>query len=437
MTGTHGDDHMSATARQMTGRGNRAGTRSFWCIMAIMATTPRQGARKVAGDTELREIAAAGAGFIIDPFNRWWHFAGCQRVAAMTTGQPKWYAATAADREAFLEQRLARLATAQPVLPCRACGADAAPPRLVFRPASRAVGPQPPEPCTRRSDGGFEVWADQYVRNDSVAGSAAGLLRRLIAREVRALPASAGLVLHAGYGGQRRPGADVENLLFNNIDQTLALFRRPGALGAGFEDLGLAIPPAPDGTTRQCYYRYGLAQPGAAFAAVRPGQLVCRVPEAVIPDGPARLAARIWLAVRRARPLPPPGVPAGHGSFLLRITVHQLSPAGCIKAIVDGATAAMQSDDPARVAGSITRLSRLLDADPRELLALVTTADAPLGTRSRSSPASRHSLFTLDGPAQVRVTPDDDRCIAAEVISGGMDGPARLSVEVYSAAIQP
>jgi hypothetical protein len=413
--------------------------------MAVMATMPRLGGaraggvRKVASDSELREIAAAGAGFIIDSFNRRWHAAACPRVAAMTTGQPKWHAATAADREAFLERRLARHATAHPVLPCPACGGNAAapqaPPGMLSGSASTA-GPRLRAPCTCRSDGGFEVWANQYVRNDSAAGSTAGLVRRLIAREVRALPAPAGLVLHAGYGGQRRPGTDVENLLFNNIDQTLALFSRPGALGVRFEDIGHAVPPAPDGTTWQCYYRYHLTQPDAAFAAVQPGRLICRVPQTVIPDGPARLAARIWLAVRRARPLSPADVPAEPGSFLLRITVHQLGPAKCVKAIVDGATAALQRDDPDRVAGAMTRLSRLLGADPRELLALATT-DAPLGTRSRSSPASRQGLFTLDSPAQVRVTPDDDRCIAAEVISAGIDGPARLGVEVYSAAGRP
>lgn len=412
--------------------------------MAAMATSPQlggttqaQGARKVASDSELREIAAAGAGFIIDPFNRRWHVAACPRVAVMTAREPKWHAGTAAAREAFLEQRLARHATAQPVLPCPACGENAsglqAPPDMSSRLASGTAGPQPRDPCVRRSDSGFEVWADEYVRNESAATSAAGLLRRLIAAEVRSLPAPADRVLHAGYGGWRRPGTDVENLLFNNMDQSLSLFGRPGGLGIRFEDLGVTAPPAPGDMTRQSYYYYRLVQSGAPFTAVQPGRLICAVPQAVVPDGPGRLAARIWLAVRRARPLPETGVPSEHGSFLLRITVRQLTPAANIKAIVDGSTAAMQRDDPGRITDAITRLSRLLEADPRELLALATTADAPLGTRSRSRPASRQSLFTLDGDAQVRVTPDDDRCIAAEVTAEGNDGPARLSVQVYSA----
>jgi hypothetical protein len=34
-------------------------------------------APKIASDDHLRAIAAARAGFIIDPFNRRWHLAAC------------------------------------------------------------------------------------------------------------------------------------------------------------------------------------------------------------------------------------------------------------------------------------------------------------------------------------------------------------------------
>jgi hypothetical protein len=72
-------------------------------MMAAMTSLPRpgtsarpEGTRKIASDSELQEIAAAGAGFVIDPFNRRWHAAACPRVAVMTAGQPKWHARTAA-----------------------------------------------------------------------------------------------------------------------------------------------------------------------------------------------------------------------------------------------------------------------------------------------------------------------------------------------------
>lgn len=224
----------------------------------------------------------------------------------------------------------------------------------------------------------------------------------------------------------------MENLLFNNVDQTLALFRGPSSAGIRFEDLGPAVPPAPDGTPRPSYYSYRLASRGAGFAAVQPGPLICRIPETPVPGGPARLAARIWLAACRAR-LQPAGVPAGYGSFLLEVTVHQLDVAESVKAIIDGVTAAMQRDDPGRLTEAAIRLSALLGADPGELIALAAAPGAPLGTRSRPGPASRQSLFTLDGTAQVRVTPDDDRCIAAKVMTAGNHGPVRLSADVYAA----
>jgi hypothetical protein len=63
-------------------------------------------ARKIASDSELRQIAAAGAGFIVDPFNRRWHVATCPRILDMTVRQPKWFAVTVPALEAFMRQRL-------------------------------------------------------------------------------------------------------------------------------------------------------------------------------------------------------------------------------------------------------------------------------------------------------------------------------------------
>ncbi|MGA8360938.1 MAG: hypothetical protein WB793_04845, partial [Candidatus Dormiibacterota bacterium] len=92
----------------------------------VNAAASVDGARKIASDGELREIAAAGAGFIIDPSNRRWHTATCPPITAMSAGQPKWYAETSAALESFLEERIARHATAQPVRDCTTCGENAA-----------------------------------------------------------------------------------------------------------------------------------------------------------------------------------------------------------------------------------------------------------------------------------------------------------------------
>lgn len=70
-------------------------------------TPSMETARRVTSDGELRAIAAAGGGFVVDPFNRQWHAAACPRILDMTAGQPKWFAATPSALEAYLQQRTA------------------------------------------------------------------------------------------------------------------------------------------------------------------------------------------------------------------------------------------------------------------------------------------------------------------------------------------
>jgi hypothetical protein len=390
-------------------------------------------ARRIISDSELRAIVAAGTGFVVDPFNRRWHVVACPRILNMTVSQPKWFAPTNAALTSYLQRRKDLYAAAQPILACKNCGGSAEAPQA----RSAAFDQQMRPTVIRRTGKGFEVWADEYVRNESKADSAAGRLRRLIIDEIRALSEPAGWVLRAGYAGRRAPGTDVENLLFNNIDQTLTLFTSPARRGIQFEDLGVTVPLAPDGTGRQSFYSYRLIEPGEPFATIEPGRLVCRVPAAIVADGPARLAARIWLAVRRALPPLGPGGAVEEEDFLLKVAVRALEPASTVKAIVDGVTAALQRDDPDRIADPIGRLALLLGVQAEELLALATVGDAPLGSRSRSSTTSKRRLFTLDGASQVRITPDDDRCAAAEVVSLGSDGPSRLAVEMYSAKRRP
>jgi len=383
---------------------------------------------KIGTAGQLSEIAARGAGFVIDPLNRRWHAATCTRVRGMTVGEPKWFALTPVARDGFLRQRLARYPAAKPIQACPDCGGRPAPTHGEVAASDQRCA------VVERMENGFRLWADEYVRNESTAASSAGRLRRRIADEIRALPKLDGRMLHAGYAGPRAHGTDVENLLFNNIDQGLALFRVPGRGGVVFEDLGPVTPTPPDGTSRRTFYRYVLADPGEPLTTVHANHLICRVRPVIVPDGPKELAAaRIWLAIRRARPVPGPGGPLEHANFLLRAFVQGLEPAAGLKAIVDGATAAMQRDDADHVRQAITRLSALLGADSDELLALATADNAPLGRKSRPSPHSKQSLFALNRAGQVRVTPDDDRCIAAQIVLAGNDRPPTLSVEVHSA----
>jgi len=141
-------------------------------------------------------------------------------------------------------------------------------------------------------------------------------------------------ILHAAYAGYRRAGKDVENLLFNDLDQTLSAFGRLGACGVRFEDLGTRPPEAPNGRRRPSYYRYRLARPGDPFAAELT-ELACEIQEVEVPGGTARLSARVLVAVLAARPVEC-AVDDWDGPYALKIAVRGMSPGKDLKAIVDG-----------------------------------------------------------------------------------------------------
>jgi hypothetical protein len=289
------------------------------------------------------------------------------------------------------------------------------------------VGVRLGEPVVRRGVDFVEVWADEYVTNESRAASSAGALRRLLVSEFGRLEASPERILHASYSGYRRPGKDVENLLFNDLDQTLSAVARLGTYGIRFEDLGTKMPPAPNGDQRASYYRYGLARPGDPFAAKITG-CVCEVAEVQVPNGAARLSARVLLAVLAARPAQFGGR-AWDGTYGLTVVVRGMSPGRDVKAIVDGCSAALQQAEPTdRLMEAAARMSAMTGEDEITLRAALTGGPAPLG-RARC-------LLTLDGATQVRVTPDDDRCVAVEIRSVGADGPPRLAVQAWKARLR-
>ena len=78
-------------------------------------------AREIASDGELQAIAAARVGFVVSPFYRRWHAAGCPHVRTMTVGSRKWFAATPGELEDYLEARISQYDTAKPIDACPAC----------------------------------------------------------------------------------------------------------------------------------------------------------------------------------------------------------------------------------------------------------------------------------------------------------------------------
>lgn len=155
--------------------------------------------------------------------------------------------------------------------------------------------------------------------------------------------------------------------------------------------------------------------------------MICSVPSARIPDSDARLAARVWVAVRGARP--PCNANGGDNPFALRIRVSGLAPGVAVKALVDGAKAAMQQGlFDAEMSECARRLATALRSHPQTVASMITEPDAPLGCARR--------LFTLDGANGVRVTPDDDRCLGAEILAAGASDEARVAVDLISPALR-
>lgn len=265
-------------------------------------------------------------------------------------------------------------------------------------------------PYSQARDRGFAVWADEYVRNESKRDSTAGELRRVIAQRLRALRPAGAEVLRASYAGSRGRGTDVENLLFNNIDQTLGLFAVSAGVGVRFHDLGTDAPVDPTGRIRSSYYNYELIDSGEPFDPIPGGKVLCSTPLVRVPAGELRIATRIWPALRTARPTATTEL--HDGPYALRITVTGINPGLSVKALVDGASTAMQRAIPTSViVGCSRRLAHALGLPSQHVFELLTTAPAPLGLATR--------LLARDGEDAVRLTPDDDRCVAAQVCSTG------------------
>ncbi len=274
-------------------------------------------------------------------------------------------------------------------------------------------------------DDGFEVWSDQYVQNEPKGNLYQLELRSLIKSRIQKLPEPKGRLLCAAYAGQPRPGTDIENLLFNNIDQTFSAFGRSCKFGCRFEFLGPS--PAPTRMSMSHYFRYQYVDRSEPFDIAQVGRLVCSIPEATIDmwGNDARLSLRIWFAVREARQCAAPALASGE-PYILRVTTDGLLPAKDLKAVIDGISAACQHAHLSSLGGDIPeRIATLLGVERNKLLTLITHDDSPLG--------EAHRLFTSHGGTQVRVTPDDHRCVAAEVFSLSDEGPPRLAAELFAA----
>jgi hypothetical protein len=212
-----------------------------------------------------------------------------------------------------------------------------------------------------------EAWADEYIRFERLPLWQKHL-RTDIRSRCRQLEPSAGQVLHATFFGDKRPNAEVENVVLYYIDS----FRVAGRNGIRFE-LGAAVPSAPEGAEYPFCYRYALVPRSGAFADWRQGRTLASFDWTDLGAfAGEKKAAQVWLALARGQ-VEVFEACAPETPVAVRVQVrppHGRQPVwgGLVKGIFDGVICAFQAHtDTAVLPDVAARLARALPADPVEI----------------------------------------------------------------------
>jgi hypothetical protein len=354
-------------------------------------------ARRIEADDELARLAAAGEGFVIDPFNRRWHRANCPRVKAMTTKEPKWFADQEEPRDAYLEARMAQYPTAQRIVACRTCSTGA--PSVSPKPAAAA---DPSDLTIIPSDRGFVARSSHRVTFGPRPGSAAHAVQAELRRQLAKLRPGEGQTLHAIFRGGIPANSDVENQLIYNVfdgGSGPALAR-----GVRFE-----LDDADPVTTVE--YHYSIAPVNERFAHWSEERPATEWQGVRIAAGTSeRLLARTWWALRATAPQATVKL-TERERFGVRIHLevplsdHGRLTAERLKQLLDGVVSALQR----QTAGDevVARIAGQLGLEPSEVAAQLT--DESVGTLGD---AERAIALTAQG---VQWHPDDSRLVAGEI----------------------
>lgn len=264
-----------------------------------------------------------------------------------------------------------------------------------------------------------QAWGYQYIPFENLPDWQQRL-RDEIRRRCRQLEPSGDAVLHATYFGEKRPRADIENLLIYNIDS----FKESGKNGIRFEH-GAAVPPAPDGTVYPVGYCYAIEPRTCDFSHWQRGQSLAAFDWINLDgfEGEKKLA-KVWLALSRALrrgqvELSDQALP--ETPFALRIEIS--TPQGrrqvwgsLFKAVFDGAICAFQAHtDTGTVDEVAARLSNYLPEEPEEIMSLLLDQHgAVLGAVPQLVSVYRSG---------VKWDPTDHWCLAGELLPAVTDGP--------------
>jgi hypothetical protein len=346
------------------------------------------------------------------------HRAGCLTISGQNLRGGAWtgpYVKVCAEDLAGLEQ-WAVVQVGQLIQWCGRChpARHAARP-ISAKPTERAVaGPVSEGRCLVRGpvagSAVVEAWADAYIRFERRPDWQKELLAEIKTCCSRLEP-SAGQVLNATFFGDKRPKADVENVVLYYMDS----FAIAGRNGIRFEH-GAAVPPAPDGGEYPFCYRYALVPRSGSFADWQQGRTLASFGwtdlGAFASD---KRPAQVWLALARGEVEVVESACAPDAPFAVRVQIR--SPRGrqprvnsdLVKGIFDGVICAFQAHtDTTVLPDVVARLATVLPADPVEIQEhLLDQRRAVLGVVPRLVYPYRKG---------VKWDPADHLCVAGELL---------------------
>jgi hypothetical protein len=396
--------------------------------------------RKVLDPSELAEIHADDEGYVLHPFGRIMHAAGCPTVGSMSLNpkEPKWFCLDAAAARDYQRSRLAIYASAQPFKRARCCEAlidpdvvverggssmSASPAAADPKPKLEDVTSSPPRPdwLVRHpslEDRSVELWTVRRTPFETDQSSAQKAMVRDIEPILQQLECGPDERLHGIFTSDEIASnqPDAENIALYNFGA------RPFAgagYAIGFERSYAPAPPPPGplSTRARNHHSWRVVPDEAPFAHWTEGDVVVEWRDVPI-DLHGDLGLSAWRAIREN---PDDIVVNGRLSAAdyYAVMVSLSAPAGrlpsvvkAVKNLVDGPLAGLQRADhlPHDVTAKLLRRHWARPIDEAMLHDLVS-AERPPAVLPRP-PFNRNGL-----------DPCDELCVAgiARLVESGGD----------------
>jgi hypothetical protein len=230
--------------------------------------------------------------------------------------------------------------------------------------------------------------------------------------------------------------ADTENVLIYNVGGKC--FSEAAARGIRFERVHVTPPSPPTQLPEpgaQHYVAYRTVSPDHAFTHWQRGRVVASWSDATWPATKGTAPASYWLAIRTSTPDLSESLDQG-AHFGLRVVVtgsgKPIEPAKIIKPLYDGAISAFHvHNEPVSMRAAVERLAANGRGEVVDLERLLRDPRFDLlGKRNLVSPY--RGGIKSDG---VKWNPEDERCVAGELLWTPGTGEKRFSGELFE--LQP